>query len=109
MTETPTIACGSGLHLVTSRREPVFHTVGHEGSHGLVTLDIVKVWARQVLISETDFGSFYTEPYVGMPGEPRLIRCELGFAGTDKKPKMTVTIDKDQDGWVAGVLWTCDL
>jgi hypothetical protein len=104
-----TISCESGLHFMESSREPIFHTVGHDGSHGLATLDVIKLWTRQVITNGYDFDVYYAELYAGMPNEPKLLRCNLGFAGTDKKPKLIVTIDKDQDGWLAGVLWTSDL
>lgn len=109
MSEMKTLSCETGLHFIVPRREPVFHLVGHEGAHGLVTLDIVKIWARQVLADGNDFTPYYAELYVGMPNESRLIRCEVGIAGTSKKPKGIITSDGVPGIWVAGVLWTCDL
>jgi hypothetical protein len=98
-----------GLHGIAPRQEPVFHAVSHDGAHWIATLDIVKLWGHQVLANSCDFDVYYAELYVGMPGESKLMRCDLGFAGTGKKPKLIVTIDEDTDGWLAGVLWTCDL
>lgn len=96
--------CATGLHFVMPRREPVFHAVGHDGTHLLTTLDIVKVWCRQVITQGYDFDAYYFELYVGMPDETGLRRCDLGLAGTSKKPKMTVSAPG-----IPGVLWTCDL
>lgn len=104
MTEGQGYNCATGLHFVTPRREPVFHAVGHDGAHFLTTLDIVKVWCRQVISQGCTFDVYYAELYVGMPGETGLKRCTLGLAGTSKKPKMTVTTPG-----ISGVLLTCDL
>lgn len=109
MTETRPIGCETGLHSIPPSREPILHAVGHDGSHFLVTLDIAKIWGHRVLADGYGFDVFYAELYVGMPGEPKLMRCELSLAGTDKKPKLLISISEDTDGWLTGVLRTCDL
>lgn len=109
MSEIRTAVHPDGLHGITARREPVFHAVSHDGAHWLATLDIVKLWARQTLVNQTGFEPYFAELYVGMPNEPRLLRCELGITGSSKKPKLTITSDGILGVRAAGVLWTCDL
>lgn len=93
-----------GLYGINPRREPVFHAVSHDGAHWIATLNVIKRWGDVMRTQSVGPEVFYAELYVGMPDETGLKRCDLGLAGTSKKPKVTVSAPG-----IPGVLWTCDL
>lgn len=102
--DVPNVTCHSGIHVMESRQEPVFHAVSREGAHLLVALDVVRAWGRAIHRDGVPPDACYAELYVGMPNRPKLIRCDIGFAGMSRKPKMLITSEN-----IPGVLWGCDL
>ncbi|MER6605679.1 hypothetical protein ABT282_07135 [Streptomyces sp. NPDC000927] len=85
--------------------EPVLFYSTEAGDWCLSTLDLFRDNAQRIYDGEVGPRDVWRELYVILPGSSSLLPCALGFAGTDKEPKLLI----QGTASVSGVLWTCDL